>query len=218
MSDPTLDQPVARVAVAYHSGSGHTARQAAAVAHGANGIAGVTATLHDVSDLSPDLWAALAAADAIVFGAPTYMGGPSAGFKTFADATARVWADNLAWKDKIAAGFTNSQNINGDKLNTLINLAVLAAQHGMHWVNLGLYPGWNTSTASADDLNRLGSFFGAMAQSHGDQGPDLSPPPSDLRTAEALGRRVALVTQRWVLGGDRSGTEPAQTALLAHAD
>ena len=135
------------------------------------------------------------------------MGGPSAAFKTFADATSQAWADNLRWKDKIAAGFTNSQNISGDKLNTLVSLAILAAQHGMHWVNLGLYPTWNTSTSGPDNLNRLGSFLGAMAQSHGDHGPDLSPPDSDLRTAEALGRRVALATLQWTHG--RTLTTPA---------
>ena len=203
------------VAIAYHSGYGHTARQAAAVAHGAASVPGVVAELHDVSDLSPQLWDALDRADAIIFGTPTYMGGPSAAFKTFADATAKAWADNLRWKDKIAAGFTNSQNLNGDKLNTLINLAVLAAQHGMHWVSLGLYPGWNTSTASVDDLNRLGSFLGAMAQSHGDHGPDLSPPDSDLRTAEALGRRVALATLQWTRG--RSLTPSDLTPTLEPA-
>src|SRR5690349_3665261 len=91
------------IAIAYHSGSGHTARQAAAVARGAASVPGVTVALHDVSALTDDLWAALDRADAIIFGAPTYMGGPSAVFKAFAEGTARAWADNLAWKDKFAA-------------------------------------------------------------------------------------------------------------------
>jgi multimeric flavodoxin WrbA len=88
------------------------------------------------------------------------MGAASAAFKRFAEATSKPWGDNLRWKDKVAAGFTNSQNINGNKENTLLELFVLASQHGMHWVSLGLYPGWNTTTASADDVNRLGSFTG----------------------------------------------------------
>ncbi len=71
-------------------------------------------------------------------------------------------------------------------------MAVFAAQHGMHWVGLGLPPGWlYTSEGSADDLNRLGGFLGAMAQSPSDLGPDLAPSEADLRTAEHLGRRVA---------------------------
>ncbi len=39
-----------------------------------------------------------------------------------------------------------------------------------------------------------------MAQSHGDQGAPVAPPPSDLRTAEALGRGVAEVTQQFLRG------------------
>ena len=39
-----------------------------------------------------------------------------------------------------------------------------------------------------------------MAQSYGDAGPDVAPPATDLRTAEALGRRVAEVTLDYVAG------------------
>ena len=42
------------------------------------------------------------------------------------------------WKDKIAAGFANSGSRSGDKLATLIQLALFAARHRMHWINLGL--------------------------------------------------------------------------------
>jgi NAD(P)H dehydrogenase (quinone) len=206
------------VAIAYHSGFGHTGKLAEAVARGVASVPNTDATLYNVAEFGDSLWDGLDRADAIIFGAPTYMGSPSAVFKIFAEGTARAWADNLRWKDKIAAGFTNSQNIHGDKLNTLISFAILAAQHGMHWVSLGLYPGWNTSAGSAEDLNRLGSFLGAMAQSHGDHGPDLAPPKSDLQTGEELGRRVALATHQWVLGRqltvDRSSRE-AYTAASA---
>jgi multimeric flavodoxin WrbA len=135
-------------------------------------------------------WEALDHADAIVMGAPTYMAGASAQFKAFLDATASRWAEQR-WKDKLAAGFTNSASQNGDKLNSLVQLAIFAMQHGMVWVGLGLPPGNNSSTGSVNDLNRLGSFIGAMAQSNKDAGPDLAPIESDRKTAEHLGRRVA---------------------------
>lgn len=51
----------------------------------------------------------------------------------------------------------------------------------------------DTRAGSAGDLNRLGAFTGAMAQSDGDAGPDVAPPVSDLATAEYLGHRVAQV-------------------------
>ena len=188
------------VAIVYHSGYGHTARQAAAVWRGANAVDGVHARLYAVEGADAP-WAELAGADALVFGAPTYMGGQSAQFKAFQDATSRtVFAAGGLWRDKVAAGFTNSAARSGDKLATLQQLAVFAAQHGMHWVNLGLPPGNNSSTGSEDDLNRLGFFMGATAQSNADEPPELAPPQADLLTAEHLGRRVAEVTLRLVRG------------------
>lgn len=189
-----------RVAVVFHSGSGHTARQALAVADGASDIAGVESRLVPVEEADAT-WDELEQADAIVFGAPTYMGGPSAQFKVFQDASSRkVLARGFKWKDKVAAGFSNSGSRSGDKLATLIQIALFAAQHGMHWVNLGLPPANNSSKGSEADLNRLGFFLGAGAQSNVDQGPDIAPPESDLETARHLGRRVALVAQQLARG------------------
>lgn len=186
------------IAIVYHSGYGHTGTQAKAVARGVEEVDGARAILIPAEDAQHQ-WDALAKADGIIFGAPTYMGSVSAPFKAFMDASSKPWFTQ-AWKDKIAAGFTNSASQNGDKLNTLVQLAVFAAQHGMVWISLGLPPGNNTSTASAEDLNRLGSFLGAMAQSNADQGPDVAPPPADQATAAHLGKRVAQAAQQWVRG------------------
>ncbi len=193
-------QPDVRVAVVFHSGRGHTARQAEAVAAGVASVAAVEPRLVSV-ERGDGVWAELEGADAIVFGAPTYMGGPSAQFKAFAEASSRaVMAAGFKWKDKVAAGFTNSGARSGDKLATLIQIALFAAQHGMHWVNLDLPPANNSSRGSDAELNRLGFWLGAAAQSNVDQGPDIAPPESDLATARHLGRRVALVTRQLVLG------------------
>jgi len=182
------------IAIVFHSGYGHTKVQADAVARGARSVPGATVHLLPVGD---DLdWELLDTTDAIVFGAPTYMAGPSAQFKAFMDASSARWADQR-WKDKLAAGFTNSASLNGDKLATLQAFNLFAMQHAMVWVSLGLMPGNNTSTGSVEDLNRLASFVGAMAQSNADQGADVVPPATDQRTAEYLGRRVALAASVW---------------------
>jgi NAD(P)H dehydrogenase (quinone) len=186
---------VSLIAIVYHSGYGHTAKQAEAVARGALSVAGVTSALIKVEDIERH-WADLENAEAIVFGSPTYMGSASAPFKAFMDASSKVWASQ-GWKDKLAAGFTNSASQSGDKLSTLQQMAVFAAQHGMIWIGLGLMPGNNSSAGKIDDLNRLGSFLGAMAQSNADQGPEHGPTPADLKTAEHLGRRVAEAAKRW---------------------
>ena len=188
-----------KVCIVYHSGFGHTAKQAAAVAEGARGVSGVEVSELPVEEFAEEksaAWELLDAAEAIIFGCPTYMGSPSAGMKKFIEATSGRWMQQQ-WADKLAAGFTNSGSQNGDKQNTLVDIATFEAQHGMVWVNLNLLPGNNNSKGSVDDLNRLGSALGAMAQSNVDEGADVVPPESDLETARQLGARVAKCAQRW---------------------
>lgn len=191
--------PMIKIVVIYHSGSGHTASLARAVFRGVQSVAGQ----ENARLVAVEEWEAHAdevdAADGIIFGAPTYMGSLSAPMKAFMDSTSQRWLQQ-AWRDKIAAGFTNSSGMSGDKLNSLIQLAVFAAQHGMVWVGTGMLAGNNHSKGSPEDPNRLASFLGVMAQSNLDEGPAVAPPSSDLRTGEMFGKRVALATQQWVLG------------------
>ncbi|MGR6973625.1 flavodoxin family protein [Streptomyces cynarae] len=176
------------VAVAYHSGYGHTAVLAEAVRRGA-ADAGADVTFIDVTAITDEHWDRLDTADAIIFGSPTYMGGASAGFHTFAEATSKRFVEGR-WADKLAAGFTNSASKSGDKNNTLAFFAALAAQHRMLWVSLGLEPGWNSTTSTEHDLNRLGFWTGAAAQTPMDGDIDTVH-KSDITTAEHLGARVA---------------------------
>jgi multimeric flavodoxin WrbA len=190
------------VCVVSHSGFGHTAKQASAVADGVHSVDGAECVELPVEDLEAEDapgWSQLDDADAIVFGCPTYMGSPSAGLKKFFEATSGRWFEQK-WADKLAAGFTNSGSQNGDKQNTLVDIATFAAQHGMVWINLNLLPGNNSSAGSVDDLNRLGASLGAMAQSNIDQDADTVPPKADRDTAAALGRRVAECALRWSRG------------------
>jgi NAD(P)H dehydrogenase (quinone) len=180
-----------RVAVAYHTGYGKTGSLAHAVARGAASVDGAAVDLIDVGAVIESDWAALDAADAIIFGSPTYFGSLSSDMKRFFESTVDRWVDGPRWKDKLAAGFTNSKTMSGDKLNTLFDLLAFAVQHGMIWIGLDLYPGWHTKGSSADELNRLGSWVGAMSQANSDETSDVVPPASDLTTGEHLGRRVA---------------------------
>ncbi|MFD3756797.1 flavodoxin family protein [Streptomyces sp. NPDC058622] len=176
------------VSIAYHSGYGHTAVVAEAVRIGAL-EAGATVHLIKVDTIDDAQWELLDASDAIVFGSPTYMGTASGAFHVFAEATSKRWFGDV-WQDKVAAGFTNSGSKSGDKLHTLQYFQTLAAQHAMSWVNLGLKPGWNSTAGSENDLNRLGFFSGAAAQTNSDEGPE-GVHQADIATAEHLGRRVA---------------------------
>jgi len=191
------------VAIVYHSGYGHTAVLADKVAQGVRD-AGQTAVLLNIESAAQDFTPILDAAsqaDAIVFGAPTYMGDVSGVFKVFADATSAVFATG-AWKDKLAAGFTNSHSFSGDKAHALASLTILAAQHGMNWINLGLAPPSVTAAERGPDtINRVGSFLGVAAQSD-NASPEITPPEGDRETARLLGERVAKAALRWANGAD----------------
>jgi NAD(P)H dehydrogenase (quinone) len=156
---------MSKIVIVYHSGYGHTKKVAEAVLAGTL-EAGADAKLLPVGEIDDAGWAELAAADAIIFGAPTYMGGPSADFKKFADASSKPWFGQT-WKDKIAAGFTNSATMNGDKFSTIQYFVTLAMQHSMIWVGTGMMPS-NTKAATRNDLNYVGGFTGLLAQSPAD--------------------------------------------------
>ncbi len=171
--------------IVYHSGYGHTQKIAQAVAEGSGG----TLLAIDADGQLPEGgWEQLAAAQAIVFGSPTYMGSVSWQFKKFADASSKPWYAQ-AWRNKLAAGFTNSATLNGDKLSTLHYLFTLSQQHGMLWAGMGMKAP-NHKAATRDDINNLGGYSGLMTQTPSDASVDEMV-PGDLATARAFGERVA---------------------------
>ncbi|MEN9419015.1 MAG: hypothetical protein RI988_2635 [Pseudomonadota bacterium] len=181
---------MSKIVIVYHSGYGHTKKVAEAVAEGSGGA---LLAIDAEGNLPEGGWEQLAAADAIVMGSPTYMGGPSWQFKKFADTSSKAWF-TMAWKNKIAAGFTNSATLNGDKFSSLMYMFTLSQQHGMVWVGMGMQ-GPNAKHHTRDDLNNLGGYSGLITTTPSDASPDEMV-PGDLATARAFGQRVADVTGR----------------------
>ncbi len=183
------------IAIIYFSAQGHTMQVAEAIAEGCRTVDHVSVELLRVvgDDITAGRWkneaiqAKLNAADAIVFGCPTYMGGIAGQFKTFIDACGGIWYQQ-GWKNKLAAGFTHSQGLSGDKLNTLQGLFINAMQHGMIWVGTGML----AEGVTPDKMNRLSSYMGLMAQSNMDQ-PNIG--NGDRQTAVVFGRRIAETVQ-----------------------
>ncbi len=176
---------MASIFVVYHSGYGHTAKQAEAVAKGA----GADLIAIDANgDITEADWAKLDAAKAIIFGSPTYMGTVSWQFKKFADTSSKRWFTQ-AWKNKVFAGFTNSATMNGDKGSTIQYMVTLAMQHSGVWVGTGLMPA-NNKAAKHGDVNFVGGFTGALMTTPSDAGVD-EVNAGDLETARLLGARVA---------------------------
>lgn len=179
-----------KTVVVYHSGYGHTKVVAENVAAGANAQLIAIDAEGNITDAD---WDAINAADAIVFGAPTYMGSPSWQFKKFADASSKAWFTQ-GWKDKVFGGFTNSASFNGDKQVSLIAMQTLASQHGGIWVSLGLPPS-NSKAATRNDINNLGGSVGLLVQSPSDAST-AEIPQGDLDTAKLYGARVAEVAAK----------------------
>ncbi|GAB3552578.1 flavodoxin family protein [Noviherbaspirillum agri] len=178
------------IAIVYHSGYGHTRKVAEAVAEGSGGA---LLAIDADGNIPDESWDRLAHADAIIFGSPTYMGNVSWQFKKFADATSKVWATQ-GWKDKLAAAFTNSASVAGDKQTALYTLFTLAQQHGMLWAGMGMMPA-NTKASTREDINYLSSFAGLATATPADASPDEMS-YGDLRTALLFGKRVRAAAER----------------------
>jgi len=184
------------IAIIYHSAHGHTAHIAAHVLEGIQGVPGVRAALLQAQDLThkPD---DLLRYDGVILGSPTYLGGVSGPFKTFMDATGRLWKTQQL-KNKLAAGFTVSSLPAGDKQSTLLSMWVFAMQHGMVWVGNPILPEQHAGVPYDEAANRLGSWSGLMAQAgHGSAADAFV--SGDIKTARMFGRHFAETLLR--LGG-----------------
>jgi len=183
---------MSKIVIVYHSGYGHTKKVAEAVAEGSGGA---LLAIDAEGNLPDGGWDQLNAANAIVFGSPTYMGSVSWQFKKFADASSKPWFSQ-AWKNKLAAAFTNSATMNGDKLSTLHYMFTLSQQHSMYWVGTGLMPS-NSKAATRADVNYVGSFSGLMTATPSDASPDEMV-DGDITTAVKFGQRVKEAAAKFV--------------------
>ncbi|MFE1855793.1 flavodoxin family protein [Streptomyces sp. NPDC002387] len=198
---------MATVAVVYHSPNGHTRALAEHIAQGAKSVPDVDVHLVEIrgDQVSEGRWSDAATmellkrSDTIVFGAPTYMGSLSAVFKAFLEGAFYPFLGQ-EWKDKLTGGFTHSASQNGDKLFSLQQLAVFAAQMNMQWISVGDSAGNNWTGGTIYDVNRLGSWLGVMGQTNVDEGPDAVSAHGDMVTAERYGTRLAELTARWAHG------------------
>lgn len=178
------------IIIPYYSKSGHTRHLAEAV------LAGVhesvpAAIAFDTEKMEDTHWRAMEEFRGIIFGTPTFMGSVAGPYKVFLEETAyRGFWTGQKLMDKLAAGFTVATYPSGDKLSTIIQLFIFAAQHGMIWVNnRGLI------SANSADINSCGSWAGLMATSVRDKSRMIE--ESDISDAMLFGKRFADAVKRW---------------------
>lgn len=176
-----------KIEIVSYSGTGNTTKLAEIIAQASGGRVW---SLSRDGEGRPAMWQALDDADAILFGSPTYMGGPAWQFKRFADASAGRW-EKRSWQDKLSGGFTASGSTNGDKGECLSYFITLANQHGMIWASLGqTSPPSRDSTDSA--TNWTGANGGVMAIAGRGGFPE-----GDLKSATAYGARIKALAARF---------------------
>ena len=182
-----------KLAIIYHSAHGHTEHIASHVAEGANSVPNTEVHMLKAEDLTktPD---ELLKYDGYILGSPTYFGSVSGIFKTFMDATGRLWRTQKL-KGKLAAGFTVSSLPSGDKQSTLMSMFVFSMQHGMLWVGNPILPEQHSGVPYDEAANRLGSWSGMMAQA-GHSAPADSFPAGDIKTARMFGKNFSETLHR----------------------
>jgi NAD(P)H dehydrogenase (quinone) len=191
---------MAKVAVIYYSATGNVHAMARAVEEGA-ASAGAEVRRRHVAELAPEeaiaqnqAWAAhrdevrddpLAAlddlewCDAYILGSPTRFGNVSSQLKQFMDTAGGLWAQGKL-ADKVAAGFTSSQNAHGGQESTL--LALYNTFH--HWGAIIAAPGYTSPRA----FPAGGNPYGASCVN--------GPTEDELDWARYTGERVAGIAAR----------------------
>lgn len=190
------------VVIVYYSQSGYTRLVGEAIAEGLKAAGTAKVELLEIlgSDIKEGRYVnesvlqKVQAADGVIFGTPTFMGGPAAQFKAFADASGGAWY-HRAWAGKLAGAFTTSSSPSGDKFSTLQYLNTYANQHGMIWVGQNELPAG--ARGNVDGVNRLGSHLGVMGQNTNAPGATPVVDAGDAATARIYGERFAKILAKF---------------------
>ena len=198
------------VLIVYYSMYGHISRMAEAVKEGAGSVSGAEIRICRVPETLPEevlqkmgaletqkslahvpvcQVEELAAADAIIFGAPTRFGNMCGQMRQFLDATGGLWAKG-ALVGKVGSVFTSSATQHGGQESTILSFHVTLLHHGMLIVGL---PYAFAGQMRIDEITG-GSPYGASTIAGGD-GKRL-PSENELAAARFQGKHVAEIAAR----------------------
>jgi NAD(P)H dehydrogenase (quinone) len=202
-----------RIVVAYYSMYGHVRRMAEAIADGAGEVAGVDVAIRRVPETLPDAVLAamgaleaqraqaqvpictmdeLAAADGIIFGAPTRFGNMSGQMRQFLDGAGGLWAKS-ALVGKVGSVFTSSATQHGGQESTLLSFHTTLLHLGMVVVGL---PYSFQGQMRIDEITGC-SPYGASTIAGG-RGERM-PSENELAGARFQGRHVAAIAKKLAL-------------------
>lgn len=197
---------MSKILVLYYSTYGHIEKMAAAVAEGANSVAGTVATVKRVPELMSREVAKQAGAkldqpaaiadpmeladyDAIIFGTPTRFGNMAAQMRNFLDQTGPLWAKG-ALIGKIGSVFVSTATQHGGQETTITSFHSTLLHHGM--VIAGVP--YSCPQLSKMDAISGGTPYGASTLA--DTDGSRQPTADELKIASFQGAHVAALAQR----------------------
>jgi len=201
-----------KILIVFYSLYGHIYKMAEAVREGAGQVSGAEVALRRVPEtLSSEILGKmgaleaqkgfaqvpvckieeLAAADAIIFGAPTRFGNMCGQMRQFLDGTGGLWAKG-ALVGKVGSVFTSSATQHGGQESTILSFHTNLLHHGMIVVGL---PYAFTGQMRIDEITG-GSPYGASTIAGG-QGERM-PSENELAAARYQGKHVAEITLKLV--------------------
>ncbi len=199
-----------KVLIPFYSMYGHIYRMAEAVAAGVKEAPGAEPVLRRVPEtLTPEILKAmgaieaqkafahipvctvdeLAAADAIIFGAPTRFGNMCGQMRQFLDATGQLWATGKL-VGKVGSVFTSSATQHGGQESTILSFHTTLLHQGMIIVGL---PYAFQGQMRIDEITGC-SPYGASTIAGG-KGERL-PSENELAAARYQGRHVAMIAAK----------------------
>jgi NAD(P)H dehydrogenase (quinone) len=201
-----------KVLIVYYSMYGHIYRMAEAMKEGASQVKRAAVDLCRVPETLPDevlgkmgaletqkslahipicKMGDLAAADAIIFGAPTRFGNMCGQMRQFLDGTGGLWAKG-ALVGKVGSVFTSSATQHGGQESTILSFHTNLLHHGMIVVGL---PYAFAGQMRIDEITG-GSPYGASTIAGG--GGERMPSENELNAARYQGKHVAEITAKLI--------------------
>ncbi len=188
------------ILVLYYSRYGSVRQMAQFVARGVEQVAGASARVRTVPEVSavseavapgvPDVGAPyvelkdLEECAALALGSPTRFGNMAASLKYFLDSTSALWLRG-ALSGKPAAVFTSTSSLHGGQETTLLSMALPLLHHGMIIVGLPYTESDLLSTTTGGTPYGASHVAGAAS--------DRAVSAEEKRLCSALGRRLATV-------------------------
>jgi NAD(P)H dehydrogenase (quinone) len=194
---------MAQVLILYYSRHGATADMARNIARGVEEVAGITAKLRTVPEVSTQCEAIedsipesgapyvseadLRECDGLILGSPTRFGNMAAPMKYFLDTTSQLWMSG-ALIDKPASVFTSTSSLHGGQETTLLSMMLPLLHHGM------LIQGIPYSETALLHTQSGGTPYGASHLAGGDS--KLPVTDEEKRICKTQGRRMAQTVKR----------------------